>query len=103
MKLKRTLALLFISWSLAGCSTTGTPSGMVWYQPGKSDADTQRDLAACRLDAEHNSNPLAMANAGFFILNQSNESNMIKDGMIARGYTLVKSNSVPSSVTSTNK
>ncbi len=44
-----------------------------------------------------------MANAGFFILNQSNESNMIKDGMIARGYTLVKSNSVPSSVTSTNK
>jgi hypothetical protein len=44
-----------------------------------------------------------MANAGFFILNQSNMSNMVKDGMIARGYTLVKDASAPPSVTAVQR
>lgn len=58
MKNILTLAAVFAALALAGCSTP-----QVWYQPGKSFAETQRDLAACR-GAAAQMNPTVIPSSG---------------------------------------
>jgi hypothetical protein len=96
MKLHQIIPLLLIAISFTGCSTvTNTPSGTVWYQAGKSDADIQRDMAGCRLEAHRSNSMLAMVNVGFFVANEVNKTDIFKDCMMAKGYSLVKTTNSP--------
>ncbi len=94
MKPHKTLALLFAAVLFAGC---GTPK--VWYQAGKSFDETQRTLAGCRMEAARANNPLAMVNGWFFLANEGNKKDLIKNCMISQGYSLVDKNSLPAGVT----
>ena len=93
MKTLNILIAIFSVSILAGCSTS-----KVWYQSGKSTAEAERDLAACRAEAARLENPLAMTDAAFAIANHVNKNDFVKNSMIARGYTLVEKNSVPARV-----
>ena len=104
LKPRQIVSLMLVAISLAGCSTvTNTPSGMVWSQEGKSSAEIQRDMASCRLEAHRSNSMLAMVNVGFFVANEVNKTDIFKDCMIAKGYTLVTSNSSPPKVTGAKK
>ena len=90
MKTIRILPLLFATILFTGC---GTPK--VWYQEGKSFDEIRRTLAGCRVEAARANNPLAMVNGWFFIANEGNKKELIKNCMIAQGYSLVEKNSLP--------
>lgn len=90
MKAPRLLIILFAAVLFAGC---GTPK--VWYQAEKSYDETQRTLAGCRMEAARANNPLAMVNGWFFLANEGNKKELIKNCMISQGYSLVDKNSLP--------
>ncbi|PYK98434.1 MAG: hypothetical protein DME19_12585 [Verrucomicrobia bacterium] len=71
----------------------------VWYQGGKTFDETQRDLAACRMGAARINSSLAMVNLGFFLANEGNKKDLINNCMIAKGYSLIKRNTLPPGVT----
>lgn len=92
------VAFIFV----AGCASekTGAPSGKIWYQQGKSQLDTMRDLAACQNEA-------AAYGQGSFMQGEqkvswaiidsmaesSRENKIVATCMIAKGYSLVDKNS----------
>jgi hypothetical protein len=92
---------------LSGCASepqTGSPSNKTWYQFGISDEQTKRDLAVCQYESLVNGqsySPIPAATAGQAIalgmLASSSENNreneIIQTCMIAKGYSLVNTNS----------
>jgi hypothetical protein len=91
--LRPLVAFLLPVTLLVGCGTS-----KVWYQEGKSFQDTSRDLAACRAEAARLQNPLAAVNLRFLLANDANTKNFIKNCMLANGYSLVHTNSLPAGV-----
>ena len=99
---------LLIALALAtGCSSplTGCSSNQWWYQEGKSPNQTMRDLAACQNQALVNGQSFSigntdnaagravaagMINAGF---DRKRENQIVRTGMLAKGYTLIDKNS----------
>jgi hypothetical protein len=55
----RILAATLLALTLTGCSTQ-----QVWYQPGKSFDETQRELAICRGEAARMVNPTVVPSSG---------------------------------------
>ena len=78
---------------------TGCSSSQVWTQTGKSPDECRRALAGCKAEASRASNPLAMVNVGFFMMDDMNQKSFIKNCMIAKGYDLVDKNTVAASKT----
>jgi hypothetical protein len=84
--------------SLVTLLSIGCAAPKVWYQEGKSLAETQRQLARCRAEAARLNSPLEGLNMKFFLLNNMNKDEFILNCMQAEGYSLVASNSLPSGV-----
>jgi hypothetical protein len=83
-----TSGLIFVAAFTLGCrSTPKAPDLRVWYQTGKTDAEVRQAEAECKFAAAQGNNPLAMANAGFWLANEINKKEMIHNCMIAKGYT----------------
>jgi hypothetical protein len=107
-KMQFLIVLLFITLVLGtGCSSplTGCSSNQMWYQEGKSPNQTMRDLAACQNQALVNGQSFSIGNtdngtgravavgmidAGF---ERKRENQIVRTGMLAKGYTLVDKNS----------
>jgi hypothetical protein len=82
--LTASLTLIF----LAGCCTQ-----QVWLQDGRSEADTQRDLDACRVEAACNNDRLTMTHHWHY---NEVEDNFIYNCMIAKGYWAADKPCMPS-------
>jgi hypothetical protein len=93
LKYIQTLAAALATIILTGC---GTPK--VWYSSEKSFQQTRQDLAACRAEADRITNPLAPLNLSFSNANEDNKKDFINNCMIAKGYSLVETNSLPAGV-----
>jgi hypothetical protein len=84
-KLFPCLALIIV-----GC---GTPK--VWYQPGKTALDAQRDLAASKAEAIRISNPFAAFNGWAWLGQSIDRDEYVKQAMAARGYKPTPRDTVP--------
>ena len=93
--------------SIVGCSTTtptGCPSNQVWFRPNTTAEETQHDLALCQYDAISTRRATSVYGdtVGQTILlkmvadssEDSKENQMIASCMTAKGYTLIKKNSL---------
>jgi hypothetical protein len=92
---------------LSGCVSgpkTANYSNMVWYQPGASAEETRRDLAVCQNEALVNGraySPVPAERVSTSILlgmmasssENNRENEIVQTCMIAKGYTLVDTNS----------
>ena len=90
------LTICFFLAFAFGCASQG--KGLVWYQPGKTSEQVNRDLAACEYEAAKNANPLAMTNLGFALADKNRREEMIRTGMMAKGYQLVDPKNIPTHV-----
>ena len=83
-------AICLLLLLLTGCASH------VWYQPGKSALDAQRDLGQCRVEASRvpvvtGSN---MNGLGVFMSSQMAAGNYIEARMMSMGYQVVKQSAV---------
>jgi lipoprotein NlpI len=102
MRIKTVLPIICFAF-LVGCASepqTGHPSNMAWYQAGISADQIRRDLADCQNEslAYGKSSIFAGESSGGgviidYIAEQARQNNIVQSCMIAKGYSLVKTNS----------
>lgn len=90
MKIKL-LTLAVLTGALAGCGTA-----KVWYQPGMSAADTQRDFGTCRMEAAAAPYPEGrqMNGIGIYLSAQIAQGDFINACMTSKGYQPVPARAV---------
>jgi len=72
---------------MAGCVSPEIKDSARWYKPGASPAQTSQDLAAARLYAQSMGGQLMYG--GIMGLKElQRRDGMVRDGMLAKGYTL---------------
>ena len=102
MRTVQTILLFALLSFFIGCASekTGLSSNKKWYQPGKSAEQTTRDLAACEAYASASGQGSFMRgekNGGWAIYDSMSESSrenkIVRNSMIAKGYSMVDKNS----------
>ena len=76
---------------LLGCASTESQDASVWYQEGKTEAETAKDLASCRLGANMLTSGYQGGSLAQYAFTKSDQqNNAIRDCMMSKGYTLKK-------------
>lgn len=92
------LFVLSIASVLAAATLVGCGTPKVWYQPGKTQAETRQDLARCKLDAQMATRGgqlfIPGEGAGGALLFQSMQQDgqrkeLVRDAMEAKGYQFI--------------
>jgi hypothetical protein len=89
----KVLTLNAFTVGMAVLAATGCAS-KVWYQPGNTLSQERRDEARCKLEAERNGSPLAMAGLAFAIADKGHKDEIFKQGMLSLGYEQVDKRTV---------